>query len=92
MPAELQTYLLVAVIVAIAATIQGSTGIGFNMFAAPIVALIEPAFLPGPLLMLAAMVSIGVMLREFRAIDVQESATRWLDDCLRHSWPAIRWR
>ncbi len=71
MSPEFQTYLLVAVVVAIAATIQGSTGIGFNMFAAPIIALIEPAFLPGPLLLLAAMVSVGVMLREFRAIDVQ---------------------
>ena len=71
MSPELQNYLLVAVVVAIAATLQGSTGIGFNMFAAPIVALIEPAFLPGPLLLLAAMVSLGVMLREFRAIDVR---------------------
>ena len=67
---DLGVYLMVAVTVAIAATLQGSTGVGFNMFASPIIALIEPAFLPGSLLLLAAMASFGVMLRERRSIDV----------------------
>ena len=68
---DLNIYLLVAATIALAATLQASTGLGFNMLASPIVALIEPAFLPGPLLLLAAMVSVAVMLREYRAIDVR---------------------
>jgi uncharacterized protein len=52
-----------------AGAIQGSTGFGFNMLAAPILAVIDPIFVPGPMLMMAGLVCIGGMLREAPSID-----------------------
>lgn len=52
-----------------AGAIQGSTGFGFSMLAAPLLAVIEPALVPAPMLMTAAVVSLGGSLRERHAID-----------------------
>lgn len=60
---------LAAIIVVICAgTVQGSTGFGFNMLAAPLLAVIDPAFVPGPMLMMAMVVCIGTALREWSEI------------------------
>jgi uncharacterized membrane protein YfcA len=63
--------LLVAAVVALifAGAVQGSTGFGFNMLAAPILAIIDPAFVPGPMLTVAVLVCIGGVIREHKAID-----------------------
>lgn len=63
--------LLVLAMVALvgAGAVQGSTGFGFNMLAAPILAVIDPIFVPGPMLMIAGLVSVGGMIREARFID-----------------------
>jgi len=57
--------LAAAIALLAAGAIQGSTGFGFNMLAASLLALIDPALVPGPMLMLATIVSIGGAWREF---------------------------
>ncbi len=51
------------------AFIQGTGGIGFAMFAAPVAALVKPELVPGPMLMLGGEVSLLVALRERASID-----------------------
>ncbi|MHA1563762.1 MAG: sulfite exporter TauE/SafE family protein [Alphaproteobacteria bacterium] len=64
-----QTYAIACIVIAIAATVQGSTGLGFSMVAAPVLAILNPIFVPGPMLVLALFVSAMVALREWRSID-----------------------
>lgn len=52
-----------------AGAIQGSTGFGFNMLAAPVLAVLHPAFVPAPMLLVALVISLGGALRERRAVD-----------------------
>lgn len=47
-----------------AGAIQGSTGFGFNMLAAPLLALIDPAFVPGAMLLMATAVCIWGAVQE----------------------------
>ncbi len=56
------------VAIGIGALVQGSVGFGMNVLAAPILAIIEPRFVPGPLLVAAATLTLLVALREHRAI------------------------
>ena len=56
--------LAAAIALILAGAIQGSTGFGFNMLAAPLLALIDPSFVPGPMIALATLVSVGGALRE----------------------------
>jgi len=51
------------------AIVQGSTGLGLGMIAAPILLIIDPVFVPGPLLMLAMIVSFLMVIREKQSID-----------------------
>ncbi|MFE3837287.1 TSUP family transporter [Pseudogemmobacter sonorensis] len=52
------------VTVFLAGTVQGSTGFGFNMLAAPVLAVLDPAFVPGPMLVMASAVCVGGALAE----------------------------
>jgi uncharacterized membrane protein YfcA len=58
----------VAVLV-LAGAVQGSTGFGFNMLAAPTLAIISPAFVPGPMLLVSLLVSLSGMIREWNRVD-----------------------
>lgn len=62
---------LAAVALVGAGAIQGSTGFGFNMLAAPILAVIDPVFVPGPMLLMAGLVCVGGMIREAGFIDAK---------------------
>ena len=48
---------------------QGLSGLGFGMVTAPILLLIDPIFVPGPMLMLAMTVSMLVVFRDREHID-----------------------
>jgi Sulfite exporter TauE/SafE. len=61
--------------VAIGAFIQGSVGFGFSLFAAPILAVIDRAMVPGPMVFLVMALTIAMAGRERRWIDVRE--LRW---------------
>lgn len=69
LPVDLQTYAFAFAAIVAAAMVQGSTGLGFGMVAAPVLAIVDPVFVPGPLLVLALLVSALVALREWRSID-----------------------
>ena len=58
----------------VGACIQGTGGIGFALFAAPIVALVHPELLPGPMIVLGGSVSLLAAVREFRSIDYADVA------------------
>lgn len=64
------------VTVILAGAIQGATGFGFNMLSAPLLAIIDPAFVPGAIVTMSTLVCIGGALQERCAID-------WRD--LRHA-------
>lgn len=56
------------------ALIQATGGIGFAMFAAPIVALLRPDLVPGPMILGGGMVSLLIVLRERRSVDLRGAA------------------
>jgi uncharacterized protein len=68
-------YCVLAVAIMLASALQASIGFGIGMFAAPIVALVDPALIPGTLIMVATLVTLMVVVREREAIDL--SGTGW---------------
>lgn len=67
--------LLIGVIVAVAACVQGAVGFGLGMLAAPLIALIAPELLPGSVLLLATVLSMAALWRERTEVD----------------WPTVGW-
>lgn len=61
--------LLAGAVVFVGALVQGSAGIGLGAIAAPILLLINPQLVPGPLLALGALLSVFMSAREWRSID-----------------------
>lgn len=72
---SLGSFALVAVAVVLASALQASIGFGMGMLAAPVVALVDPALLPGTLVMLAFVVTIMVVVSERQHIDL--GGTGW---------------
>lgn len=68
-------YCVLAVAILLASALQASIGFGIGMFAAPIVALVDPALIPATLIMVATLVTLMVVIREREAIDL--SGTGW---------------
>ncbi|MDJ0394651.1 sulfite exporter TauE/SafE family protein [Rhodococcus sp. G-MC3] len=62
-------FAVVAFAIFFASCMQASIGFGMGMLAAPIVAIVDPALVPGTLIMLATLVSALVLLREGAALD-----------------------
>lgn len=63
--------LAVGAVVAAGATLQGAVGVGFGVLAAPLLVIIAPELVPGPLLLLGLLLSTMSTTREFRAIDMR---------------------
>jgi uncharacterized membrane protein YfcA len=59
------------VVLVVAGAVQGSTGFGFGLLAAPLLALIDPVFVPGPMLLMGMIISFGAALRERELADVR---------------------
>ena len=53
----------------VASVVQTSSGIGFGMVAAPILILIDPILVPGPVLFLSLLVSALAAWREWNSVD-----------------------
>ncbi|MFH5821268.1 sulfite exporter TauE/SafE family protein [Georgenia sp. AZ-5] len=66
---------VIAVAVAVASCLQSSIGFGLGLFAAPVIALVQPALLPGTLVLLATGLSVLVAVRERTSIDFR--GTGW---------------
>jgi uncharacterized protein len=68
------TFLACAAAVLVGAVIQGIGGIGFAMFAAPIVALLRPDLVPAPMIVVGGSVSLLAAVREAAHIDWKAAA------------------
>lgn len=64
--------LAVGVIVATGAALQGSVGIGFGVLAAPLLVILAPELVPGPMLFLGLLLAAMTTTREFHSVDVRE--------------------
>jgi uncharacterized membrane protein YfcA len=62
-------YFWMALIVVVGACLQGAGGIGFGMFVGPVLAILHPELVPGPVLVPAGVLALMSALREFRSID-----------------------
>jgi uncharacterized membrane protein YfcA len=66
---DIVAFAVIAVGVAIAAFVQGTTGVGFALIVAPIVGLLAPALMPVCLLVLMVPLNVYVAWRERGALD-----------------------
>lgn len=57
------------------ATLQGSVGFGLGLIGVPFLVLIDPVFIPGPLLLSALTLTLLIFFREHQSIDVK--GIRW---------------
>jgi hypothetical protein len=55
------------------ACVQGFAGIGFALFAAPLIVLVRPELVPGPMLVLGGAISLLAALRERGKIDYRSA-------------------
>ena len=68
----------VAIVVAITlagACLQGAIGFGLGLIGAPLLALIDTDFVPGPVIAIGVPLGAGIIFRERRALDVK--TMRW---------------
>lgn len=64
-----------ASIVAAGALLQGSVGFGLSLFSAPLLTLIDPNLVPGPLLMAALVLTLLMTWRDRRSMDI--AGVKW---------------
>lgn len=57
----LSTFLLAFGVLAVGAAIQGAVGFGANLFAAPLLVLLDPSFVPGPIILSAVALNLLVL-------------------------------
>ncbi|RZJ00256.1 MAG: sulfite exporter TauE/SafE family protein, partial [Haliea sp.] len=62
-------------VVGTGALLQSSTGFGFALFSAPLLALLDPHLVPGPILILTLALTLSTLVRDWRDID----------------WPGLWW-
>lgn len=62
---------LALAVAAVGATLQGTVGFGLGLVAAPLLALIRPAYIPGPLLVCGLVLSLLLWRRERHATDLR---------------------
>jgi uncharacterized membrane protein YfcA len=72
----MQSFALISLAVAVAAFVQGSTGVGFALIVAPVVSLLAPQLLPVCLLALMLPLNLYVAWRERAAVD--RSGAGWI--------------
>lgn len=72
---EINTLLIVVFITTLGATVQGSVGLGLGFVAVPTLAIIDPAYVPGPLLLSAFLLTVLISYREHKAI--QFKGIKW---------------
>ncbi|HEY8546459.1 MAG TPA: sulfite exporter TauE/SafE family protein [Acidimicrobiales bacterium] len=68
-------YVVAALAVAAAACVHGALGFGLGTVAAPVLALLDERFVPGPLLCVGVVLTLVVAYRERGALDVR--GVRW---------------
>jgi len=64
--------ILASATVLVGSMLQGSIGFGLGLFASPILILINPRFVPAPVLLASVVLTTVLGLREWHAVDVSE--------------------
>lgn len=62
---------LAAAAMAVGAVVQGSVGFGAAVLAAPVVLLVDPRFVPGPMILAGLVLTCLIAMRERAAVDVR---------------------
>jgi len=63
--------ILITLVLSIGAALQGSVGFGMALAVTPLLVLINPEFVPGPMLVSAFLLSILMVFRERRSVSLQ---------------------
>lgn len=63
------TYAVIAAAVVVGSTVQSAVGLGVGLVAAPVTALLEPALMPGTLLMVAVLMPCLTLIHDHHDID-----------------------
>jgi uncharacterized membrane protein YfcA len=61
---------LASAIVLVGALVHGSVGFGINLVAGPLLVILDPAFIPGPLILIAGLMVVLVLATERSSLDV----------------------
>ncbi len=64
-------FAVATLLAAVAACVQGTIGFGLALTSAPLLALLDPAFVPGPLLVASLPLALAALARERRQADVR---------------------
>lgn len=64
-------WVVAEIVVVVGSVIQGAVGFGLGLLGAPLLVVLDPSLVPGPLLASALFLSILVAFREHRAIDLR---------------------
>jgi uncharacterized protein len=59
-------FLVAGIAVAVGALVQGGVGLGLGLIAAPVVTLLDPALMPGSMLVAGAALPVLILAREAR--------------------------
>ena len=62
---------LACAVMSVGATLQGSVGFGLALTAAPLLALIDPRLVPGPILVCALSLTLAMLIRERDHLDLK---------------------
>lgn len=68
-------FAVATLLAAVAACVQGTVGFGLALTSAPLLALLDPAFVPGPLLVASLPLALAALAREHRHTDVRGVVT-----------------
>lgn len=68
-PFDFLSIVLAFVIALSGSVLQGSVGFGLGLVGVPLLVLIDPVFVPGPLLLAAFLLNLMISRREHAAID-----------------------
>lgn len=71
-PVEFINVIIAFFITTIGATLQGSIGFGLGLVGVPLLVLLDPVFVPGPLLLAALCLTLLIAIREHHAVKIQE--------------------
>lgn len=72
---SVSSVVLVIGITIVGACVQGAIGFGLGLVGAPLLALIDTDFVPGPIIAIGVPLTAGIIVRERRALDVR--TMRW---------------
>jgi uncharacterized membrane protein YfcA len=70
LPPDLTELLIITLVVTVGTTVQGSVGFGWALLSTPFLVLMDPLFVPGPVLLASFMFTVATAIRERQSVDV----------------------